>query len=248
MTYELQFVYSMSYFSTSITLSEYDHMAIERCVEDERPAFAPVTAPPEIPSALVDVQVDGVPARPKIRKRKPTGDRVTLKRGREKIALRHRLRVRELAGLVAMDGLSFKEAAEKMGLSYGHVVGHLWPAAKELCAADFGDQSEREALAHFVVSTVRRVAKAAVERLEGDQGAAFGAVAVKAAETLGQWAGVESIVRPGGEEQSEVLRTIAEVGDAVLAVSPLLAARLEYIERARARRELMAGGADTTTG
>ena len=99
-----------------------------------------------------------------------------LRQGRERAIVRKRHRVAECGRLVALEGLSFRETAERLGVSYGYVVNTLWPAAKETFGASVGPE-DRERIGLFVVESLREIV--AVSRSRLGESASYGQVAIR---------------------------------------------------------------------
>ena len=167
---------------------------------------------------------------------KPKGDNRHFRACRERQKMSKRVKARDLARLVAVEGRTFREAAADLGVTYNYIVNSLWPMTKELYGPGLDDAAEREAISHFVVAATKRIVTSAEERFnEQEGGAAYGAVALKGLAQLAEWYGVDKALQGDGEAGG-ILKSIEEIADAVIGCSPALAGRMEHIARIRERQ------------
>lgn len=120
--------------------------------------------------------------------RSSSRDNRWLRQGRERAILRKRYRVNECGRLVAVEGLSFKEAAERLGVSYGYVVNQLWPAAKETFGTCISPE-DRERITLFVMESLREVVATSRSRL--GESASYGQVAIRGCAELCRLLGLQ---------------------------------------------------------
>lgn len=153
-----------------------------------------------------------------------------MRKHRDLVAVRSRLRVVELARLVALEGLSFQQAAQRMGLHPKYVRTVLWPRVKEMSIADFSSPEERERVCYFVISVLTDVAVEARRKMS--EHAAYGAIAIQAVSKLAELYGIDLSER----SEAQSVATLAEVGAEVKRVAPLLGSKLEAAARIRALR------------
>ncbi len=150
-----------------------------------------------------------------------------LRRGTELSRVRGYRTREELIRLRVYEGKSLKECACLLGRHYNR-VRILW---QEIVAKSNGDDGvPAEHLANvraYVDIHLRRVIQEASCRIS--EGAAYGAVVVAGLKALMELHGVKH------EEVSPEGMTLADVGREVRVVSPLLAGKLERLERLGAR-------------
>ena len=162
-----------------------------------------------------------------------------MKACRDRQQLGKRVRARHLARLVAVEGKSFREASEILGLSYCYIVNQLWPFAKDHYGPALDDPAEAEALAHFIVAVTKRAIVESLERMTSPNGgAAYGAVALKGLAQLAAWYGVSDKLKGESEAGSGILQSLEEIAQSVMDASPALAGKLEHLTRIRERQAM----------
>ena len=199
----------------------------------EHPVIFPDAAPPvppetSLPSDEAEVIENSEPRPPRRHgPGDPRKDNAVLAAHRARVAERSRLRVLELAQLIAREGVTWREAGERMGLSPSYVRQQLWPRVRELTLQDYLAPEEREAMRVFVIEGLKDVAREARARL-GDH-AAYGAVALNAYAKLAELFGVDC----SEQADSSAVASLPEVGAEVKRMAPLLAGKLEAAARIR---------------
>ena len=146
----------------------------------------------------------------------------------EKNAAGNRLRVAELARLVCIERMSFREAAKAMDLSYHHVVRKLWPEVKAMSSADHMSMEEKDRVTDFLVDTLQHVIRTATDKI--GESAAYGMVAINGCKQLADLHGIDLSIKSGAGGEG-VLASLEEVADQVLQHAPLLSGQIDLIRK-----------------
>jgi hypothetical protein len=128
---------------------------------------------------------------------------------------------------VAVERLSYKDAAKRLGVSYGHFVGRLWPQAEQLTSSDYWGKEERECISMFVVESLHAVLQESTGKVT--ESAAYGMAAVNAAKTLMEIFGISF-------RQTPTVGGFPDADEGVDPYSSLLAGKQHLIDAIKARQ------------